>query len=306
MDQACELMNHFCGEEVVFTLPGITLRGERWGDPDGLPVIALHGWLDNAGSFDFLAPELKSVNLVALDLAGHGKSDHRPLVAAYNIWLDVAEVLGVAEQLDWATFGLLGHSRGAMISTILAGAFPEKVSHLALIEAIVPQPIPPEEAPAQLASSINITRTLARKPQREHANHESAVVARTHGMTELALDDARALARRGVEKRGNGYCWTNDYKVMAPSEVKFTREQVEAFISCLSLEVLIFAGKQGIINSFHQLDEWLEKYPYLRRIELEGDHHLHMSTNHKAVATYCNTYFKTQPKDLLKQTAGRQ
>jgi hypothetical protein len=37
-------------------------------------VIALHGWLDNANSFARLAPQLKGLRIVALDLAGHGYS----------------------------------------------------------------------------------------------------------------------------------------------------------------------------------------------------------------------------------------
>ena len=49
----------------------------KWGGPEGIPTVGLHGWLDNANTFDRLAPLIPELNLVALDFAGHGLSNHR-------------------------------------------------------------------------------------------------------------------------------------------------------------------------------------------------------------------------------------
>ncbi len=57
-------------EEIRLSLGHIELAAHLFGPEDGLPVIALHGWLDNANSFARLAPQLKGLRLVALDLAG--------------------------------------------------------------------------------------------------------------------------------------------------------------------------------------------------------------------------------------------
>ena len=64
-------------EEVRPSLGHIELAAHLFGPVDGLPVIALHGWLDNANSFARLAPLLRGLRIVALDLAGHGYSEHR-------------------------------------------------------------------------------------------------------------------------------------------------------------------------------------------------------------------------------------
>jgi len=93
-------------------------------------VLATHGWLDNASTFDLLAPRLEGCEVVALDLAGHGLSGSRSPDAAYNIWEDVGDLLAVCEQLGWARCNLLGHSRGAAIAMLFAGAFPEHVDFI--------------------------------------------------------------------------------------------------------------------------------------------------------------------------------
>lgn len=59
-------------EEVRLSLPHIELAAHLFGPEDGLPVIALHGWLDNANSFARLAPKLQGMRIVALDMAGTG------------------------------------------------------------------------------------------------------------------------------------------------------------------------------------------------------------------------------------------
>ena len=96
-----------------FALPGLTLAAEIWGSPGERPIIASHGWLDNAGSFSLLAPLLPGYEIVALDLAGHGLSGSRSPDSAYNLWQDVGDLLDVADAMGWQRFTLLGHSRGA-------------------------------------------------------------------------------------------------------------------------------------------------------------------------------------------------
>ena len=50
--------------------------------------MALHGWLDNAGTWDTLAPLLLSASphqsLLCLDYPGHGLSSHLPPGQAYH------------------------------------------------------------------------------------------------------------------------------------------------------------------------------------------------------------------------------
>ena len=76
------------------------LAGLEFGTPGGRPVLALHGWLDNAASFATVAPLLaKNLHIVALDLPGHGHSGHRSADASYPFTEWVPEVFRAADAL---------------------------------------------------------------------------------------------------------------------------------------------------------------------------------------------------------------
>lgn len=90
--------------EFRIEIQGRVFAGECWGSTQDEPVIALHGWLDNCHSFRPLASRLKNIQLLALDMAGHGHSEHRSADASYHIWDDVREILLIAREMGWRNF----------------------------------------------------------------------------------------------------------------------------------------------------------------------------------------------------------
>jgi pimeloyl-ACP methyl ester carboxylesterase len=155
-------------EEVRLSLPHIELAAHLFGPEDGLPVIALHGWLDNANSFARLAPKLKGLRIIALDMAGHGHSGHRPPGAGYAMWDYAHDVLQVAEQMGLKRFALLGHSMGAIAALIIAGSLPERVTHLALIDGVIPPTDKGENAAERMGMALQAQLDL-----RENANRST-------------------------------------------------------------------------------------------------------------------------------------
>ena len=197
-------------EEVRLSLPHIELAAHLFGPEDGQPVIALHGWLDNANSFARLAPKLKGLRIVALDLAGHGHSSHRPPGAGYSLPDYVHDVLQVAEQLGWQRFSLLGHSLGAIISVFLAGAMPERVERLALIDGLVPPTGKPDDAPDQLGKSLLAQLRLGHKRKPIYADQDQAIQARMKGAVAVTREAAELLAQRGLMPVPGGYTWRSE------------------------------------------------------------------------------------------------
>lgn len=275
--------------EQTFAVGGLHLNAKRWGTPGGLPVIALHGWLDNAGSFDFLAPELKGCDLICLDCAGHGKSDRRPHLGAYNVWQDVAEVYAVADYLGWAEFNLVGHSRGAMICFLAAGTFPERIKNLILIEGVFPRTAPPEQAPQILAEAIRSIRLAVTRKRHHYSAFADAVATRTKGTYPVAECDAERLALHGVLETPDGFTWSYDPKLLAGSEVRLTIPQLLAFRDQITAHTLVVLADKGLL--LEQPDVLNLFSPNWRVETLKGGHHLHMHEQAHAVAHLINRHF---------------
>jgi len=91
-------------EEILIPLPdGLVVAAKAWGPATGPPVLALHGWLDNANTFDRLGPPLAAAGLrvICIDFPGHGKSAHRSPDAVYAFTDYVYYVWALAKQLKW-------------------------------------------------------------------------------------------------------------------------------------------------------------------------------------------------------------
>lgn len=280
--------------QLSFQVNGLQFSAQAWGDPTHMPVLSLHGWLDNSSSFFALAPQLKDVYLVALDLAGHGQTNHRLGFAPYNIWEDVVEIFAVAEQLGWQKFALLGHSRGGIIAALAAGTFPDRITHLGLIEGLLPEPTRSEDAPKQLALSIKGVQTQIAKPLSLYKDIASAISSRERGMFPLSYEAAKALTERGVKKVKGGFHWSTDQRLLAPSAIKLLPEQISAFITRISAPIQLILAQDGIPKLYPAYQTIVAQYPNIAVETLAGGHHLHMEQEVAAVAAIFNRFFETR------------
>lgn len=278
-------------QDMQMTVKNRQLHAKVWGPVDGCPVIALHGWLDNAASFDVIAGYLPKVRLVALDLAGHGLSQHRSIEAGYELWNDMADVIAVADQLGWEQFGLLGHSRGAITAMLLAGTFPERVTHLGLIDCIFPDVLAAEEAPVQLSRAICADKRVPSKPIPVYTSLAAASRVRQFGMVKVSREVARRLVARGTKAVEGGYSWITDPRLLQPSPWKFTEQQLHAFMARIQISVPLIVASRGLALWSDTWREQLRRYPCIVIYEMEGSHHLHMEDASQAIAAIMHEYY---------------
>jgi len=271
-------------KELSFVVNGLTLRAWEWGDPADPVVLALHGWLDNCASFIEISKYLPGIRLIALDAAGQGQSDHRSEDSCYNIWQDVSEVIQIADQLGLPQIALVGHSRGAAISVLLAGAFPHRVSHLMLIDGLIAIPMAELDAPKQLAASINDNLAFKNRKRRSYNSMVLLAASRLVGPIPLTNEAAMLMANRGSNNDSNGYHWSFDQRLRASSELKFTLKQSKAFLAAITAKTQLYLATTAPSEDRDILEKVAAEFDSIAITLFEGSHHLHMEEQAPLIA----------------------
>ena len=262
--------------ERSFQVNDLTLASKEWGRSGYAPVIALHGWLDNAASFDRMLPFMENLHVIALDLAGHGRSSHRSRDSSYDIWIDIGEVISVADQMGWDRFSLIGHSRGAAIAGLIAGTYPDRVAQLALIDGYVPMPSEADDAAKQLKRAIRENKRFANSQPTFFPDFEKAIQARVKGFVPLQQEAAALLAKRGVSECSRGFYWANDQRLKAASFVKFSKDYLEGFFTSILARVLMIQAENSALSPGRQQNALFEWVRHMEIQKVSGSHHLHL------------------------------
>lgn len=270
--------------ERTFWVKGRKIAARCWHDSSLPPILALHGWQDNAATFDQLAPLLPQYHIVAMDFAGHGLSDWRPDGMRYHTLDHVDDVLGVVDQLGWSRFSLMGHSMGAGIGLLLAGTLPDMIEKLVLIDGLGPWGSQAADAPSILRQALEEWRSYEPRDERVFADFEVAVAARRRGFTPLSENAARILCSRGLKAVDGGFCWSMDRRVRHHSSSRFTEEQVSAFLSAATMPVLLLRAQSGFTAAVDIFEKRWSHISAGRVVSLPGGHHFHLDESPQAAA----------------------
>ena len=268
-------MTEHHGQDIRLEIFGRTIAAKRWGNSAGPKFMGLHGWLDNANTFDRLAPLLPELNLVALDFAGHGYSDHRAPGAHYHQIDDVQDVVAAAQVLGWDRFGLIGHSMGAQISAEVSCLFPARIEHCVLIDGML------ATGALDIAGRVEQTREGLTKMLTSHIqpkifDNVDAMAQRVTEATDQSFAAASALVARGHITVEGGVTWCTDPRIRYPSPLRPSREYIDHVLSHCEVPSLLIVANQG--------DEWYRgevshieaTHPRLEVQTMDGPHHIHL------------------------------
>jgi len=267
-------------EELRIELPERTLAALAWGDPASPPMLALHGWLDNAGSFSAIAPLLaKDHYVVAIDLRGHGRSSHLPAGAWYHYVDYFDDLRGTLDHFGWPRATLFGHSLGGTLASLFAAAVPERVESLVLIEALGPLTVAPENTLAQLKRGLDERAAFAnRRALRVFRDLEAAIEARAMA-SGFSREVARALVERGVQKVDGGYVWSSDPRLTLTSAQRYSEAQVLAMLDGIRAPTLLILAEPATPYLCDaMMSERAAQVASIEVVRVAGHHHLHLES----------------------------
>lgn len=253
-------------------------------------MLALHGWLDNAASFVPLSVQLPQLDLVMLDLPGHGHSDPLPAGADYLLTSALHPLLDAADALGWERFAVMGHSMGAAIASTLAAAAPQQVEKLVAIEMLGGLAETIEGTLDRLRDSVAATRRPNPTPLRVFPDLAAPVRARMQASL-LSERSARLLVERGVRPVEGGYAWRSDRRLTLPTAVRLGEAQVQALLAGIDCPArIIYADPAQPYFPEPLRSQRAALLRHGRLHVLPGGHHLHMEQP-TAVATLLRGFF---------------
>ncbi|KAM6972192.1 serine hydrolase-like protein [Aplochiton taeniatus] len=275
--------------EFQMPVPWGEMRGKVWGPDHGRPVLCLHGWADNCGSFNTLIPLLpKECRYVAVDLAGHGLSSHRPPGVFYSFPAYVADIRRVIDALQWKRFSIIGHSMGGNIAGMFSALYPEMVESMVLLDSYGFLPTDPKEMPKIVKQGIDGLLAFEKKQDAKKERvytFENAVQRLRAANPSLSESSAHILLERGLTHVDGGVVFTRDFRINLKNIVRISLEQSMAFLSGIQARVLVVLAEDGFEKIFAEPEQKIFTSTLLQGyrdhqgivLTLPGDHHVHLN-----------------------------
>jgi len=104
------------------------------GNPDGFPVIMLHGWPENSNCWKDVAANMDpSLRIIMPDLRGLGDSNRALDANLYQKAELAKDVIEIINALGIDSFNLVGHDWGGVVAQEVAIAIPDRVNQMVIM-----------------------------------------------------------------------------------------------------------------------------------------------------------------------------
>lgn len=296
----------------TFKTPYGHIAALEWGKPDApKKILCIHGWLDNAGSFECLIPYIldhkdnaDKYHIIAIDHPGTGLSSHKPSGSEYTSFSTIIEMRRVIKDLEWDKFSLIGHSLGSHLSFLFACIYSHQIESLISIDLEYPIGRGIQNWDAILASSIEESfkyeythdddpTTNLRVPVYSEGD---AIKRLMDGHSNsLTKSSAQILLKRGATKQRWGYTFNRDLRLRTvfvefrPDDAAYMQYLSSFFHSSL-LNIRAsrspYKRSDSLRKSYYEIFE--KNCPVFRDVLLDGTHHLHMNTPETVYPEICN------------------
>lgn len=255
----------------------------EWGEGERV-VLLLHGFLEHAHAWDFVAPRLAAAGLhvFALDWRGHGDSEWIGAGGYYHFADYVADLAGLTRALG-GEVALVGHSMGAGAALLYAGTEPERVRALACVDALGPMDMPIASAPMRYANWVGDLERVAARGRRALARGDAAgrLAERFPRWPEHV---ARHMAEHGIRTVDGEPVWKFDPLHQTTMPQPYYVAQAREFWSRITCPVLYLEGGESELHlPAADLDDRLSCLRASRVTIAGAGHHPHLERPEQCV-----------------------
>ncbi|XP_018950799.1 serine hydrolase-like protein isoform X1 [Cyprinus carpio] len=262
--------------EFRMTVPWGEMRGQVWGPSNGRPVLCLHGWADNSGTFSTLIPLLPKA-------------------------------------LQWKQFSIIGHSMGGNVAGIFSALYPEMVDAVVLLDTYGFLPTQMTDMFKNMRKGIDDqihydNKTDERK-ERVYT-YEKAKERLKAANPFLSDQSADILLERAVREVEGGFVFTRDFRINLKNIVNNNIEQCLHMLSLVKARVMLLLAKDGLFKTFTLPNgygdmiqkSWTDQKATI--LNIEGDHHIHLNKP-ESVASIITDFLQSHSPDETENESNK-
>jgi pimeloyl-ACP methyl ester carboxylesterase len=241
-------------------------------------VVLLHGFLDLAWGWRPVvdAGLAGRFHIVAPDMRGHGDSDRVGPGGYYHFMDYLADIDDLTRQLGRGRVSLVGHSMGGSVASMYAGAFPDRVHRLAVLEGMGP-PVLGMPMPRRIAGWVEAWRQTRTEPARTYASRAEAAARLCAHDPRLSAALAEELAERGTVEVDGGVRFKHDPLHVTRGPYPFNLEYAQALWRNITCPTLLVEAAESRFMSL--LGDRAERYgcvPHAQQhVIADADHMMH-------------------------------
>ncbi len=234
---------------------GPSLNYVDWGGADKPAIVFIHGFLQQARTWDFTCLALRShFRCISLDLRGHGESGRpaAPDFTTHYYLSDLRRLLAhMRDEMGIARFGLCGLSLGGQLSYLYASENPDAVTAVIVVD------VAPE---LNREARRGVNRYISALPQ------DGSFDALVDRVTELSPTRSREAVLgsllRAIRFTDDGrWEWKYDVRLLEHHRVSYTSDELWAALSGVAAPTLFVLGRNSRMVSPDVVRRMVETVP---------------------------------------------
>lgn len=285
------------------------------------PILALHGWLDNCGTFAKLAPLIAPYrSVLCIDLPGHGRSSHLPVGILYHNTEFVRVILRIMKSYKWKTVSLMGHSMGGSVCFHFTAIYPDRVDMVISLDIIKTHYWEPQIFPKVIRHVMEKALIENERLQNINTNNppiytfeECENILHQGSMESIALNNCKYILQRNIKKSElfpQKYYFSRDGRMKYINDMNpdwgLTMEMSRRICNEMIPYLVIKGGQSKNISAqATKLDEFMvqNNKNFQCHIYATGTHHLHLNNSKPVAKLIINFLHNFKEKNLKMATA---